>query len=98
MPLTILLNGAKGRMGRAVATAAAELGLVIGAATDAGEDPAAGLARCDVMIDFSSPSATGRRLELAAAHDKPIVIGTTGYAAGERKKLLALAARVPCVW
>jgi 4-hydroxy-tetrahydrodipicolinate reductase len=98
MPLTILLNGAKGRMGRAITTAAAELGIVIGAATDAGDDPAAGLARGDVMIDFSSPPATGRLLELAAAQHKPIVIGTTGHTAGEKKELLALAARVPCVW
>jgi 4-hydroxy-tetrahydrodipicolinate reductase len=98
MPLTILLNGAKGRMGRAITTAAAELGIVIGAATDAADDPAADLARCDAIIDFSSPPATGRLLELAVANHKPIVIGTTGHTSEEKKKLLALAARVPCVW
>jgi 4-hydroxy-tetrahydrodipicolinate reductase len=98
MPLTILLNGAKGRMGRAITTAAAELGIVIGAATDTGDDPAAGFARCDAIIDFSSPPATGRLLELAVANHKPIVIGTTGHTAEEKKKFLALAARVPCVW
>jgi 4-hydroxy-tetrahydrodipicolinate reductase len=98
MPLTILLNGAKGRMGQAVAATAAELGLIVGAATDAGDDLSAGLGSCDVVVDFSSPSATGRLLELAVAHRKPIVIGTTGHTAGERKNLLDLAARVPCVW
>jgi len=98
MPLTLLLNGAKGRMGLAIAAAAAERGLAIAAATDAGDDPSAGLGRCDVIIDFSSPAATGRLLELAVAHRKPIVVGTTGHAAGEKKKLLALAAQVPCVW
>jgi 4-hydroxy-tetrahydrodipicolinate reductase len=98
MPLTILLNGAKGRMGRAIATAAAELGIVIGAATDAGDDPTNGLARCDVMVDFSSPPATGRLLELAVAQHKPIVIGTTGHTSEEKKKFLTLAARVPCIW
>lgn len=98
MPLTIHLNGAKGRMGQAIAAATAELGIVIGAATDAGDDPAAGLTRCDVIVDFSSPPATGRLIELAVANQKPIVIGTTGHAAEEKKKLLALAARVPCVW
>jgi 4-hydroxy-tetrahydrodipicolinate reductase len=98
MPLTLLLNGAKGRMGLAIAAAAAERGLAIAAATDAGDDPSAGLGRCDVIVDFSSPAATGRLLELAVAHRKPIVVGTTGHAAGEKKKLLALAAQVPCVW
>ena len=98
MPLTILLNGAKGRMGHAIAAAAAELGLGIGAATDAGDDPAAVLARCDAIIDFSSPPGTARLLELAVAHHKPIVIGTTGHTAEEKKNLRALAARVPCVW
>jgi 4-hydroxy-tetrahydrodipicolinate reductase len=98
MPLTILLNGAKGRMGHAIAAAAAELGIVIGAATDAGDDPTVGLARGDVIIDFSSPPATERLLEVAVAQHKPIVIGTTGHTAEEKKKLLPLAARVPCVW
>ena len=98
MPLTILLNGAKGRMGQAIAAAAAGPGVVIGASTDAGDDPAASLGRCDVIIDFSSPAATGSLLELAVAHRKPIVIGTTGHDTGEKKKLLALAARTPCVW
>jgi len=98
MPLTILLNGAKGRMGRAIAAAAAELGIVIGATTTAGDDPSAGIGRCDAIIDFSLPSATERLVELAVAQRKPIVIGTTGHTSEEKKKLLALATRVPCVW
>ncbi|HSY54187.1 MAG TPA: 4-hydroxy-tetrahydrodipicolinate reductase [Opitutaceae bacterium] len=98
MPLTILLNGAKGRMGHAITAVAPGLGIAIGAATDAGDNLAAGLARCDAIIDFSSTSATGHLLELAVAHRKPVVIGTTGHTAEEKKNLLALAARVPCVW
>jgi 4-hydroxy-tetrahydrodipicolinate reductase len=98
MPLTILLNGAKGRMGQAITAAAAGLGLAIGAATDTGDDPVGDLGRCNVIIDFSSPSATRQLLELAVAQGKPIVIGTTGHAAEEKKSLLALAGRVPCVW
>lgn len=98
MPLTLFLNGAKGRMGQAVAAAAAGSGLVLGTTTDVGDDLAAGLGRCDVIIDFSSPAATGRLLELAVAHHKPIVIGTTGHAEEEKQKLLALATRTPCVW
>jgi 4-hydroxy-tetrahydrodipicolinate reductase len=32
------------------------------------------------------------------ANRKPIVIGTTGHAADEKRYLLELAAKVPCVW
>jgi 4-hydroxy-tetrahydrodipicolinate reductase len=96
--LKILLNGAKGRMGRTIAAVAPALDAQIAAAADAGDDPAAHLAACDVIIDFSSHASTARLLELAAGAGKPIVIGTTGHSAEEKKRLLPLAARVPCVW
>ena len=98
MPLRILINGARGRMGQALATMAPELGLVVGAAVDAGDNLAAGLAQSDVIVDFSSPHATQAVLELAIAQRKPVVIGTTGHTAAEKKALLVLAAQTPCVW
>ncbi|MFZ5496618.1 MAG: 4-hydroxy-tetrahydrodipicolinate reductase [Verrucomicrobiota bacterium] len=98
MSLRILLNGAKGRMGQAVVAAAGEMDASIAAAVDAGDDPAPHLTACDVVIDFSSPHATGKLLELAVAHRKPIVIGTTGHSADEKHRLLALAGKAPCVW
>jgi len=98
MPLQILLNGAKGRMGQTIAGVAGEMGAAIRAATDAGDNPSAHLSGCDVIIDFSTHSGTGRLLELTVAQKKPVVIGTTGHGAEEKKKLLALAAQVPCVW
>jgi len=98
MALTILLNGAKGRMGHAIAAAGADLGVAIGATTDLGEDPSARVGGCDVIVDFSSPKATRALLELAVARAKPIVIGTTGHEPAEKAALLELARRVPCVW
>jgi 4-hydroxy-tetrahydrodipicolinate reductase len=98
MALSILINGSRGRMGVALAEAARELGLTIGAAVDTGDDLAAGVARCDVIVDFSSPQATKSVLELAVTKRKPVIIGTTGHAAEAKKQLLALAAEVPCVW
>ena len=98
MALQILLNGAKGRMGQTIAGAAGGMGAVIRTGLDVGDDLSAHLAGCDVIIDFSSPQATNKMLELAAAHHKPVVIGTTGHSAGEKKRLLTLAVRVPCVW
>src|SRR5476651_833980 len=98
MPLPILLNGARGRMGQAIAAASGDMDAVIGAATDAGDNPAAHLAGCAVIIDFSSHQGTRALLELAVAAKKPIVIGTTGHNAAEKAALLQLAAKVPCVW
>jgi 4-hydroxy-tetrahydrodipicolinate reductase len=98
MPLTILLNGARGRMGQAVAAAAPDFGIRIGAAVDAGDDLPAAAGSCDVIVDFSSPAATRGLLEFAAARGRPVVLGTTGHEAAERQALLALAAKVPCVW
>lgn len=94
----ILINGSKGRMGQAVAATAAELKLTVGAAVDVGDDLAAALDRCDVIVDFSYHAATRAVLELAAARGKAVVVGTTGHAADEKKALLPLAAKVPCVW
>jgi 4-hydroxy-tetrahydrodipicolinate reductase len=98
MPLKILLNGARGRMGAAVAAAAPGMGVTLAASTDQGDDLRAAMASVDVVVDFSSAKATAALLELAAAAGRPVVIGTTGHSAEEKAALLAVAARVPCVW
>ena len=49
-------------------------------------------------MDFSSHTATRATLETAVVHRKPVVLGTTGQSATEKEGLLALAAKVPCVW
>ncbi len=98
MPLQILLNGAKGRMGQTIANLAAGMDAKICAATDFGDDLARPIGKSDVVIDFSAHSATGQLLELAVTRKKPVVIGTTGHSTEEKKHLRALAARVPCVW
>lgn len=85
-------------MGRALLDAARELNLTVAAALDAGDDLAAALPSADVVVDFSSHQATRPLLELAIAHRKPVVIGTTGHTPEAKKELSALAARIPCVW
>jgi len=94
----ILINGSKGRMGQALASAAKEPNLTISAAVDAGDDLAAAIAQCDVIVDFSSHQATKSVLEAAIAQRKSVVIGTTGHSAEAKRELLLLAAKVPCVW
>jgi 4-hydroxy-tetrahydrodipicolinate reductase len=98
MPLKIMLNGARGRMGRAVAAAAAEMDVIVAASTDVGDDIRAAVASVDAIVDFSSPQATAGLIEAAAERAKPLVIGTTGHSPEEKARLLRLAGRVPCVW
>jgi 4-hydroxy-tetrahydrodipicolinate reductase len=98
MPLSIHINGSRGRMGRAVADAVSEAGLAIAAETDVGDDLRAAMAKADAIIDFSAPGGTEALLQHAVALRKPIVIGTTGHDPAERRRLLQLAAGVPCVW
>jgi 4-hydroxy-tetrahydrodipicolinate reductase len=98
MALSILLNGARGRMGLAVASAAPAMGVTIAALTDQGDDLHTAMKSVGAVVDFSSPQATKGLLELAVGAGKPVVIGTTGHAPEQRAELLKLAARVPCVW
>jgi 4-hydroxy-tetrahydrodipicolinate reductase len=85
-------------MGHALATAANDAHVEIAGAVDVGDDISAGLAKCDVVVDFSSHTATRELLELAVKLQKSVVLGTTGHSVAEKEQLLALAAKVPCVW
>ncbi|WP_043584634.1 4-hydroxy-tetrahydrodipicolinate reductase [Geminisphaera colitermitum] len=98
--MNIALIGARGRMGHAITSAAQEAGHAIVAPLDMGDDLAAGIGRADVqvVIDFSFHATTAEVIALAVKHGKPLVIGTTGHAAEEKKKLLLEAAKIPCVW
>jgi 4-hydroxy-tetrahydrodipicolinate reductase len=99
MSLRILLCGAKGRMGRAIIDVADSAGNVeIAHAIDEGDDPAAVIADCDVVIDFSFHAATAPLVALAAAAGKPVVIGTTGHSEEDRRQILAHAGHIPIVW
>jgi 4-hydroxy-tetrahydrodipicolinate reductase len=98
MSSRIVINGARGRMGRALVEAANELKLPIAAAVDVGDNLAAAAAQGDVIVDFSSPAGTNAVLETAIRLHKAVVIGTTGHSEAEKPALLALAAKVPCVW
>jgi 4-hydroxy-tetrahydrodipicolinate reductase len=98
MSVSVLLIGPSGRMGQAVLAAAAPMGITIAASVGRGQDPAALVGGCDVIVDFSAPALTGGLIALAAKHRKALVIGTTGHEAAAKPALQAAAAQVPCVW
>ncbi len=52
----------------------------------------------DVLIDFSLPSATVENARVAAKHQKPLVIGTTGHPLETQLALESLAKQIPLLF
>jgi len=75
---SIGIYGSLGRMGRAIADAATDMGARIAGGADEKDDPAALARLADVLVDFSAPAALEAHLAAARAAGTPIVIGTTG--------------------
>ncbi|MBC2602247.1 4-hydroxy-tetrahydrodipicolinate reductase [Puniceicoccus vermicola] len=98
MTMPILLNGARGRMGQAIAAVAEEEGCRIVAECDIGSNPVEHLPNCGVVVDFSSHESTPDLAEECAAQGKPLVIGTTGHTPEETERIKACAEKIPMVW
>ena len=95
----IIINGFKGRMGQALLHCAPQhRGLELVAKVDVGDDLAAVIGQCDVVIDFSSHAATVSVAALCAKHQKALVIGTTGHSDTDTFEIRRLAKEVPMVW
>jgi 4-hydroxy-tetrahydrodipicolinate reductase len=97
MPVRVLLLGAKGRMGQAIADAASKAEVEITAGLDIGDDIAQAIRECDVVVDFSHPNASSELGRACAEAKKPAVVGTTGHSKAEREALEKLAGSVPVV-
>lgn len=97
MSLKLLINGSKGRMGRAIAEAADAAG-VDWIGCDIGDDAKEALKSCGVAVDFSFRDATAPLAKLCAESGKPLVIGTTGHSAEQRSEIEACAKSIPIVW
>ena len=94
----IIITGSKGRMGRALAACAPHFqDLQITGQIDQGDDLRAIVDRSDVVIDFSSHSATPVLAAICAEHKKAMVIGTTGHSAEVRSQITRFSAQIPMV-
>jgi 4-hydroxy-tetrahydrodipicolinate reductase len=94
----IIITGSKGRMGKALlACAPQHRELEVAGQVDQGDDLAAIIARCDVLIDFSSHTATAAIAELCSRHGKALVVGTTGHDDAEKSRITHHASRIPMV-
>ncbi len=95
----VLINGSKGRMGQALLACGARMPEIqVLAGVDVGDDLAAALPTCDVVIDFSFHSVTARVAKLCAEQRKAFVIGTTGHAEAEKAVIREASKVIPMVW
>ena len=101
---SIGILGVHGRMGRAIANAAAGAGASIAGGIDRDgqvhgdhQTLAALAAASDVLVDFTSPDALAGHLAAAVDAGTPIVIGTTGLTPGHHQAIDAAASAIPIV-
>jgi 4-hydroxy-tetrahydrodipicolinate reductase len=118
----VAVNGAAGRMGRALVEACAQHpGLKLsGAIEQPGSDwvgadagVVAGIGKAgvavvaaletlgdafDVLVDFTRPEASLHGLEYCVAHNKKMVIGTTGFSDAQKKQIHAAAKKTAVVF
>ncbi|KFZ36959.1 dihydrodipicolinate reductase [Shewanella mangrovi] len=52
----------------------------------------------DVLIDFTSPEGTLANLDWCNRHEKPMVVGTTGFNSSQKAQLEAFAESLPVVF
>ncbi len=115
MTIKLAINGALGKMGRAVASIAlADKQFRIACAMEVKNHPDIGkdygsllngtkssikispvLKKVDVMIDFSSASASMERLDECRNLRVGAVIGTTGFSKGEKEKINQTSHHIP---
>jgi 4-hydroxy-tetrahydrodipicolinate reductase len=97
-PIRVLLVGAAGRMGQAIAKAAERADEIeIAARCNRGDTLEPALANSDVVIDFSHAEATEQNCCACVAAGKPIVIGTTGHSNAQTDAIERAAKVIPIV-
>lgn len=100
--MKVIVNGACGRMGHALAEQIQSApGCEIAALVDPRGDGAQVLTRledapqADVVIDFSHHSAVCALMDFAEARNLPVVVATTGHDEAELARIHAAAERIP---
>lgn len=95
----VIITGSKGRMGRMLVACAANLPEVkVVGEIDQGGDLRSVIGQGDVVIDFSSHSATPGIAALCAEHRKALVVGTTGHSEEAKAQIVARKAQIPIVF
>src|SRR5438105_5084380 len=88
--------GAAGRMGQTIIALANSESVEVVSKLDQGDQIAS--AGADVLIDFSQSDATNAVCEAGLKTNTPLVIGTTGHSAEQRKAIESAAKKLPIVF
>ncbi len=94
MPIQVLVNGAKGKMGQTtVAAVSADPELKLVGQADVGDDLSSMIknTKAQVVVDFTHPSVAYKNVETIINAGASPVVGTTGFKPEEIKKLQKLA-------
>ena len=99
--MKIAINGACGRMGQAVAKAAAEAKVDVAELIDVVKGD--GISRTltkkvDALVDFSTPEAALERLAECVASKTPAAICTTGFTDKQKAEISAAAKKIPVLF
>jgi 4-hydroxy-tetrahydrodipicolinate reductase len=99
--MKIAINGACGRMGQAVAKAAADAGVEVAEKIDVVET--AGVSRTltkkvDAVVDFSTPEAALERLAECVKAKTAAVVCTTGFTDAQKGQITAASKKIPVVY
>ena len=97
--LRLLVNGAQGRMGRAIiGCAACDPAVTISGEAESDEELVSYLSNSDAIIDFTHADVTARVLERCVEAKKPLIIGTTGQTEFVRTQIKNAALTIPIVF
>jgi 4-hydroxy-tetrahydrodipicolinate reductase len=93
-----IIMGARGRMGNALAACAKNFtDIEIVGQLGRGDDLKGAISKADVVVDFSSHTATRGIADICARNKTAIVIGTTGHSDTERNAIAAFQSAIPMV-
>jgi 4-hydroxy-tetrahydrodipicolinate reductase len=96
--IKLIITGSKGRMGRALlACAAQNPELTVVGQIDQGDDLRSVIREGDVVVDFSSHSATPGIAAACAERKKALVVGTTGHSDEAKSQIADLKSQIPIV-
>jgi len=94
-PIRVAVAGASGRMGQMLIEAVGHADdLTLSGTLDVGLDTRAGLARAQVLIDFTRPEGTLAHLAACRELGVNAVIGTTGFSDAQKAEITAHARHI----
>lgn len=96
--IKVAIAGAEGRMGKRIANLAEQDREIEVASTfDIGVPPEPQIAKCDVLIEFTTPRATVEHTIIAEKLKKGVVIGTTALSAKDNDIIKKISQNIPIV-